>query len=134
MINRIPNERIYEAARIVFEEAARDNKQMAFAVTDEAGGLVFATRTDKCAARVLQHAVRKAYTAAVMRRDTLVFRDENLAKGKTLADWGDPTLTQLQGGLVVNMNGELYGGMAVGGNEAERDEEIAHLVLKALVS
>src|SRR5476651_155162 len=99
MINRIPNERIYEAARRVFEEAAKDGKDMAFAITDEAAGLVFGTRTENCAARVLTHAIRKAYTSATMRRDTITFRDQDREAGKTLADWGlDPQMTHLVGG------------------------------------
>jgi uncharacterized protein GlcG (DUF336 family) len=105
---------------------------MAFAVVDEAGGLIFGTRTEQCATRVLTHAIRKAYTSAIMRRDTIVFRDEDKERDKTLADWGDPNLTHLVGGVTVKMNGDWYGGMAVGGNSTERDDEIARIALKVL--
>lgn len=133
MINRIPNDRIHEAARQVFGEAARDGREMAFAVADEAAGLVFAARTDGCAARVLTHAIRKAYTAATMRRDTIAFRDGDNQAGKTLADWGDPQLTHLVGGAVLTRDGDAWGGVGVGGNTTERDRELSFLARDLLL-
>jgi Haem degrading protein HbpS-like len=77
MINRIDNARIWDATRVVFDEAGKDGRQMAIAVTDEAGSLVFGARMEQAAARILTHAIRKAYTSAVMQRDTITFRDED---------------------------------------------------------
>lgn len=134
MINRIPNSHILAACGAVFEEAQRDSREMAFAVADEAGALVFGARTDNCHARVLRHATRKAYTSAVMRRDVATFRRQNADRNNTLADWGDPMLTHLLGGVVIHINGECYGGLAVGGNTTERDEEIARMALGVLVA
>ena len=134
MINRVAAARIYEARRRVFEEAERDGRQMAIAVADEAAQLVYGERMEDCAARVLTHAIRKAYTAATMRRDTLVFRQENIEREKSLDDWGDPRLTQLQGGLVIRIGDEWYGGVAVGGHDFARDEELARLALDILIS
>ena len=134
MINRVSLERIEHAAKLVFDESRRDGRDMAFAVVDEAGGLVYGVRDQNTAARVLTHAVRKAYTSAIMRRDTITFRDQDKAMDKTLADWGDPNLTHLVGGLVVKIDDEWYGGMAVGGNTTERDDEVARLALKILTS
>jgi glc operon protein GlcG len=133
VINRVPNDRICEAARKIFEEAARDGREMAIAVADEAAGLVFAARTEGCAARVLTHAVRKAYTAATMRRDTVTFRDEDRRAGKTLADWGDPQMTHLVGGALLWRDGEHWGGVGVGGNTTERDEELSLLARDILL-
>lgn len=133
MINRVPNDRICEAARRIFGEAARDGREMAFAVTDEAAGLVFAARTEGCAARVLTHAVRKAYTAATMRRDTITFRDQDREAGKTLTDWGDPQMTHLVGGAVLSRDGEHWGGVGVGGNTTERDWELSLLARDLLL-
>ena len=134
MINQMPAERIYEARRQVFAAAEQDGRQMAIAVADEAAQLVYGERMADCASRVLTHAIRKAYTAATMRRDTLVFRDENIERGKSLADWGDQRLTQLQGGLVIRIGAEWYGAVAVGGHEFDRDEELARLALRILLA
>jgi uncharacterized protein GlcG (DUF336 family) len=132
MINRVPTQRIYAARDMVFTEAAKEQRHMAFAVTDEAADLIFGERMTDCHARVLRHAIRKAYTSATMRRDTRTFRDQNTEQGKTLADWGDTQLTQLLGGLVIQIGTEWYGGIAVGGNEPDRDEALARAALAIL--
>ena len=134
MINRPRQDRLLVTADVVFAEAARDDRLMAIAVTDEAAGLVFALRMPGCHTRVLTHAIRKAYTSAVMQRDTITFRDEDSERDKTLADWGDPMLTHLVGGVVVRRGTEWYGGLAVGGNTTDRDDEIAHLALATLLN
>jgi len=132
MINRLPLERIYEARRLVFEAAARDGRKMAIAVVDEAAALIYAERMEGCDARVLVHAMRKAYTSATMKRSTLFFRDQNAELGKTLADWGGTELTQLPGGVDVRIGDECYGAVGVGGNTPERDVELAELARKSL--
>lgn len=134
MINRVPLEKILLASEAVFNESRVDGRDMAFAVVDEAGGLVFGIRYEQTAARVLTHAIRKAYTSATMRRDTITFRDEDREREKSLADWGDLNLTHLVGGVVIEMNGEWFGGMAVGGNSTERDDEIARIALAILTA
>lgn len=132
MINRVSDEAIRRAVDAVWREATDDGRLMALAVMDEAGGLVFGTRMEGCHARVLRAAINKAYTAAVMQRDTITFRDEDRERGKTLADWGDPMLTHLVGGVVVRRGEEWFGAIAVGGNSTERDDELARLALKSL--
>ncbi len=134
MINRVPLDRIVQASEFVFAEAKKDNKDMAFAVVDEAGGLIYGVRDTMTATRVLTHAIRKAYTSAIMRRDTIAFRDEDRERQKDLADWGDLNLTHLVGGVVIKMDGEWYGGMAVGGNSTERDDEISQMAMKILTN
>ncbi|HUY07115.1 MAG TPA: heme-binding protein [Acidimicrobiales bacterium] len=134
MINRVPLERIALASEAVFAESRVDGRDMAFAVVDEAGGLVFGVRYENTATRVLTHSIRKAYTSAIMRRDTIAFRDEDRERDKTLADWGDMNLTHLVGGVVIKMEGEWFGGLGVGGNSTERDDEIARIALAILTN
>jgi uncharacterized protein GlcG (DUF336 family) len=133
VINRPPLTRIHEARRLVFQAAERDGRMMAIAVVDEAAALIYAERMESCDARVLVHAMRKAYTAATMRRSTLFFRDQNAELGKSLADWGDPMLTGLPGGVEVKLGVEWFGAVAVGGNTPERDVELAELARRALM-
>jgi uncharacterized protein GlcG (DUF336 family) len=134
VINRVRHDRLLAATDVVFAEGRQDGMPMALAVTDEAGGLVYAVRMPGCPARVLTMALRKAYTSAVMQRDTLTFRDEDRDRGKTLADWGDPMFTHLVGGVVVRRDAEWFGGLAVGGNETDRDDAIARAALAILVA
>jgi uncharacterized protein GlcG (DUF336 family) len=131
MINRVSLERIEAAGRLVFDEARRDDRLMAFCVVDEAGGLVYATRMEGTHARVLTFAINKAYTSAIMQRDTITFQSEDVERRKTLADWGDPSFTHLVGGVAIrSAKGEWLGGLGVGGNETHRDDEVARAALE----
>jgi glc operon protein GlcG len=130
--HRLSLDEARRAIDAVVVEATRDGKPMAAAVTDNHGDLICCLRMDGAAARVLRHAIRKAYTAAVMARDTLAFRADLEERQGALDQWGDTQLTTLQGGIAIKVNGELVGAVAVGGNVSQRDEEIAHIAAKAL--
>ena len=105
---------------------------MAAAVVDDRGHLICCARMDGTPERVLRFAIRKAYTAAVMGRDTLAFKKVLEQQRRTLADYGDPMFTTLQGGHVALWQGTVVGAVAVGGNTSEGDEEIARIALEAL--
>ena len=122
------------AIAAVIEEATRQAKPMAVAVVDDRGDEIASARMDGVPERVLRFALRKAYTAAVMGRDTLAFKKLLVDTGRTLADYGDPTFTTLQGGLTVTVEGQVVGGFAVGGNNVTGDEEVARIGLRALIA
>ena len=64
--------------------------------------------------RMLTYAIRKAYMAATMRRDTIAFRDGDNEAGKTLAYWGDPDVPGGRGSAA--RDGQRWGGVGVRGN------------------
>ena len=65
--------------------------------------------------------------------DTVVFRDQHVkARRRNLSDWGDPMLTTLQGGLAVRSHDTVVGGIAMSGNSTVRDEQLAHIGLRAM--
>jgi uncharacterized protein GlcG (DUF336 family) len=107
---------------------------MAFAVTDHAGELIMVVRMDGAAARIVRHAIRKAYTAAIMGRNTLAFRRDLEERGGSLDQWGDSCLTTLQGGVVVKKREIVLGAVACGGATIEGDEEIAHGMAQAALA
>lgn len=113
-------------------EAERDRKGMAMAVVDDNGDLIACQRMNGVPERVLRFAIRKAYTAAVMRRGTLDFRKDMDDHQRTLSDYGDPLFTTLQGGLPIVVQGQCVGGISVGGNQTQRDIDIANAALKAI--
>jgi uncharacterized protein GlcG (DUF336 family) len=117
------------AIAAVIEQAAADARRMAAVVADDRGHVICCARMDGAPERVLRFAVRKAYTAAVMGRDTVAFKRQMEATGRSLADYGDAQFTTLQGGVVAIWQGQVVGAVAVGGNTAERDEEIARQAL-----
>src|SRR5258708_8338663 len=99
---------------------------IALAIADEHGVPILLLRQDGAPARMLSRARAKAYTAANLGLDTVVFRDDHVkAANRTLNDWGDPMLTTLQGGLAVIFNSHTIGGIAMTGNTTARDEALA---------
>src|SRR3977135_347472 len=81
---------------------------IALAIADEHGVPIMLLRQDGAPARMLSRARSKAYTAANLGLDTVLFTDEQVqAKRRTLDDWGDPMLTTLQGGLAIRLNGQV---------------------------
>jgi uncharacterized protein GlcG (DUF336 family) len=125
-------EQAQAAVAAAFEQAEKDGRSIAAAVVDAHGDLICCARMDGTPERVLRFAIRKAYTAAVMGRDTAAFKREMQQAERTLADYGDPNFTTLQGGLVVRSRGQVIGGIAVGGNPRQLDEEVARAALHAL--
>ena len=106
---------------------------IALAVADEHGVPILLLRQDGAPVRMLSRARSKAYTAANLGLDTVVFRDEHVkAKQRTLDDWGDQQLTTLQGGLAIKVNARVVGGIAMSGNTTIRDEALARVGLAAM--
>jgi glc operon protein GlcG len=106
---------------------------IALAIADEHGVPILLLRQDGAPARMLSRARAKAYTAANLGMDTVVFRDQHVqATQRTLDDWGDPMLTTLQGGLAIRVDGQVVGGIAMSGNTTVRDEALAQIGLDGM--
>ncbi|HEY3118898.1 MAG TPA: heme-binding protein [Chloroflexota bacterium] len=117
----------------ILAAVTEQDSPVAIAIVDAHGDLVCSLRADGAAARMGRRSRAKAYTAAVLGMDTVIFRDQVVkAQGRTLGDWGDPQLTSLQGGLVVKRGDQVLGGIAMSGNNTARDEELAGIGLKAM--
>jgi len=88
-------------------------------VVDRTGELIGCARMDGRAPRFLKAAHRKAYTAAVFEMDTngvMKFWKRQEDDGhRGPADWNDPMLTTLPGGLCVVHDGKVVGAIAVSG-------------------
>lgn len=117
-----------EARRAIAEgtaQAERRGHLMSFAVADHCGALIACERMDGAPARTLTHAIRKAYTAAEMGRDTARFGDDLKERGGGLDQWGNAKLTTLPGGCVVESESGVVGAVACGGAPTKIDQEIA---------
>ena len=88
-------------AAAVFDAAADGDGPLAVAVVDENGDPVYAVRQDGTSPANVRIAMRKAYTAAFIGRDTRFYRNQIREDGRTLADWADVMMTTLHGGLTV---------------------------------
>ena len=125
-------EEAQRAIAAIFEQAEKEGRPLAAAITDNNGDLISCARMDGAHARVLQHAIRKAHTAAIMARDTVTFQKTMQQRGRTLADYGDPSLTSLQGGLVIVSGGQVVGGIGSGGSSHMRDVDMARMGMQAM--
>ena len=99
---------------------------VAIAIVDAHGDLVAARRMDGARPRSMRAAIRKAYTAAVMDRDTDAFHREIVTRALQIAYYGDAQLTALGGGIVVTApDGTTLAGIGVTGKTQGRDAELA---------
>ena len=124
-----------EEARKVIAAAEKKAREisvpMDIAVVDDGGHLLTFARMDGANPRILRHAIRKAYTAALMCRHTLSFKRDLEEREGGLDQWGDPNLTTLPGGLAVQSGDQFVGGVGTGGGGAD-DEAVARAMVKAM--
>lgn len=88
----------------------------AFAVTDDAGVLVYLETIDGVLARGPELAIRKARTPALWRRPTKLFQDAVNNKTNTAyADGSFEDMTTSPGGIPIVRDGRIVGGFGFGG-------------------
>ncbi|MCY3690964.1 MAG: heme-binding protein [Chloroflexota bacterium] len=106
---------------------------VAMAIVDAAGELVAYLTMDNLRVFSRRHALRKAYTSAVMGRDSGEHAAGLHAQGRNIADLGDPRFTHGQGGLVIMQEGVILGGIGVGGYPSgQADEDLSRVGLEAM--
>lgn len=137
------------AGRIVaraLEEAAKRGQQIAVAVVDDRGELLYFARTQMeptedqweetltaDASSYVRMAINKAYTSAVLRRDTRALKTLNEQKNRTLLDYGNPRFTTMIGGVhIKSRHGTSLGAVGVAGFTEEGDEEVAVIAISAM--
>ena len=124
-----------QAIDAIVHASAAAGFAVAIAVVDGNGDLIAAHRMDGCRPRSMRMTQRKAYTAAVMDRDTTVFADDIVARGIQLASYGEPMFCALPGGVVVTgADGSTLGAVGVTGNTKNRDAEFAAAGMPFLIA
>lgn len=120
-------------AMLASAKADAPNEPVAMAIVDAGGELVAYLTMDNLRIFSRRHALRKAYTAAVMGRDSGEHAAGLHAQGRNIADLGDPRFTHGQGGLVIMQDGVILGGIGVGGYPSgQRDEDLSRVGLNAI--
>lgn len=109
------------------------DEPVAMAIVDDTGNLVAYAKMDNLRLFSRRHALRKAYTAAIVGIDTGAHAQRLHGQGRSISELGDPNLTHGQGGLVIMKNGVILGGIGVGGYPSgQRDEDLSRVGLTAL--
>ncbi len=104
----------------------------AIAVVDDGGNLIALERLDNTAGGMVQVAIGKARTAALFKHPTQFFEDA--IKNGRISLVVLPDFTPLQGGILIEVNGQVIGAIGVGGATSSQDEEIAIAGASALKS
>jgi glc operon protein GlcG len=106
---------------------------VAMAIVDATGNVLAYAAMDNLRLFSRRHALRKAYTAAIMGMDTGAHAQRLHSQGRSISEMGDPQLTHGQGGLVIMQGSVILGGIGVGGYPSgQRDEDLARVGLEAL--
>ena len=128
-----------EAARrliaAVQAKAREMNRPMTAAVMDAGGFLLALERMDGTRALTPQICMAKAYTAVVMERPSNMLH--KWAEGEPVyfnqvARMGHQPVVATQGGMPIKKDGEIIGGLGVGGGTAEDDQKICEEALREL--
>ena len=107
---------------------------VAMAIVDDEGVMVAYAHMDNLRLFSRRHAVRKAYTSAIMGRDSGDHAESLKSQGRSISELGDPNMTPGQGGLVVrSRDGVIMGGIGVGGYPSgQSDEDLSRVGLEAM--
>lgn len=111
-------------------EARKNGWNVAIAIVDASGGLIFFQKLDETQPGSIAIAQGKARTAALFKRPTKLI-EEAIAAGKQafLAVEG---IVPIQGGLPVVAEGKVIGAIGVSGVTSAQDEQVAAAALQAL--
>ena len=109
------------------------NEPVAMAVADAAGNLLAYSTMDNLRIFSRRHAIRKAYTSAMMGLDSGENGRRLHSQGRSISEQGDPMMTHGQGGLVIMKEGVILGGIGVGGYPSgQADEDLSRVGLEAM--
>jgi len=125
-----------QAALQAMIEKAKSGKPMAFAIADANGDLVCVARMDGARPFNAFMAIKKAYSAARMKRDTRVIGSKLKEYGRSLTDSYGPDITMVPGGnIIIEPDGEeLIGAIGASGRTSDEDEALVREGVKILLN
>ncbi|HYT96297.1 MAG TPA: heme-binding protein [Casimicrobiaceae bacterium] len=111
-------------------EAKKNNWNMAVAIVDNHGMLIYYEIADDTQIAAATVAVDKARTSALWRRPSKEF-EENVAGGRVaILRLGD--ITPIEGGLPIVVSGKMVGAIGVSGGTATQDGQVGKAGVDAL--
>lgn len=124
-----------EAAMKAMMDRARATSEtpVVMAIVDAAGNLEAFAKMDNARLFTRRHAVRKAYSAAILGIKTSAWAERMKSIGHSVGENGDPMITYEQGGVAIIKDGAILGGIGVGGLRGHNaDEDLAGVGLAAM--
>ena len=124
-----------EAARLAMsaceEEARRGGWKVVIAVVDDGGHVILLQRLDGAQTSSIDTAVAKARAAVAWKRPTRLL-EESVNGGRYAFLSISQGMALLQGGVPVEVNGQVIGAIGVSGVKASDDEIVATAGVNAL--
>ncbi|HZA53300.1 MAG TPA: heme-binding protein [Candidatus Udaeobacter sp.] len=112
-----------KVANAALAEAQKNSWNVAIAIVDNHGSLVYYERMDDTQSASPVIAIEKARSAAMFRRSTRAMED-TVNKGR-VSFLGIPVATPITGGLPIIVGGKVIGGIGVSGVTSDQDEQVA---------
>ena len=127
-------DQVQAAMKAMLDKAMQTpNEPVAIAIVDAAGDLEAYAKMDNLRLFSRRHALRKAYTSALLGLDSGANAERMHSQGRSTGEMGDPNFTYGQGGLVIMKDGVILGGIGVGGYPSGKaDEDLSRVGLEAM--
>jgi len=114
-----------KAAAPALAEAAKNNWNMAVAIVDPAGNLVYYEKMDNTQLGSANVAIDKARTAALFKRPSKAFQDTLVAGGDSVRILKLQGVVPVEGGIPLVMDGKIVGAIGVSGATSAQDGQCA---------
>jgi glc operon protein GlcG len=118
-------EQAKKVAAPALAEAAKNNWNMAVAIVDPSGNLVYYEKMDATQLGSANVAVEKARSAALFKRPTKTFQDALAGGGDGLRVLRVSGAIPIEGGLPLIIDGKIAGGIGVSGGTSAQDGQCA---------
>ena len=110
-----------KAAAAALAEARKNNWNMAVAVVDPSGTLVYYEKMDNTQIGSADVSIAKARSAARFKRPTKAFQDAVAGGGVGLRTLGLEGAVPLEGGVPIVMDGKIVGAIGLSGDTSDHD-------------
>ena len=114
-----------KAAAPALAEAAKNHWNMAVAIVDPSGNLVYYEKMDDTQLGSANVAIDKARSAALFKRPTKVFQDTLAAGGEGLRLLKIQGAVPVEGGIPLVSEGKIVGAIGVSGGSSAQDGQCA---------
>lgn len=127
-------DQVQAAMKAMMDKArATSETPVCIAIVDASGNMEAFAKMDHARVFTRRHAVRKAYSAAILGINSGDWGSRMKNIGQSVSENGDPLVTYEQGGVVIIKDGAILGGIGVGGLRGHNaDEELAKRGLEAM--
>lgn len=114
-----------KAAAPAMAEAAKNNWNMAVAIVDPSGNLVYYEKMDNTQLGSANVAIDKARSAALFKRPTKAFQDALAAGGDSVRLLRLQGVVPVEGGIPLVMDGKIVGAIGMSGATSAQDAQCA---------